>query len=808
MKELMHTDNSLVDFEIYGDRLCPAHTHGDIEILYVLDGRTTLTLGHATYPLAGNSCVIINSNEVHGMESAGEVLFACVHIRYPELCRRLGVAQIGFDCNTALLRDARHAKLQDLLMQVFNQYDARPMYRENFYLEGLYLHLVDYIARSFRMDQPRKRDGEHARDERLREITDLIHAGCKTPLTLGVLAESLYLSESYLSKYIKRHFGMTFSEYLGEVRLGRAIDDLKSGSKSLTRVALDNGFPNTASFNRVFRKKFGTNPSGFKNTLRGDRAHGDMAQGDGAPPAADKGPSSPKTDIRQYLRSMSPTPRSTPGQAVQIRVPSDANPRRPFERGWGRMFNMGAAIDLFNSDICEHMATVREELGCEYVRFWDIYSPLMLLDAGMPGKSLNFTKMDRLFDILASHGLKPYIELGFKPRQVISSNKIEPGFIIFEPKPILFATPQAYGDFLRAFISHYAIRYGRGAVENWYFEQWFDPRQIQTEGYGGYFSMFDAAHKALKGISPHIRLGGGGLSVETDYYRDFLKTWHSRRCQPDFLGIYSFPYTTMRFGKMHLSLQAQVDELRKGAVEAGFQSPTLHVSEWNFAASDRDMLHDSCFKAAYIVKNVLESMDRVGMMGYWTVSDLNAESSDTNCILSGSGGLISKDGIKKPSYYAFWFLSRMGRYLLSNDPGCAVTTDGFGDFSVLCHNYQAPNFKYFLNPGNETPPSEHHSLFESCAQLDLQVRIEGVRNGRYIVKTHRVNEESASILDEWLRMDCMAHFNKDEIDYLKRTCVPKLSIETVHVTNHVLVLEPSLMVQEIRYIHAIYIAQG
>mgnify|MGYP000535544201 FL=1 len=47
-------------------------------------------------------------------------------------------------------------------------------------------------------------------DERMNEIMSYIMSNYREPITLKGLADRLYLSHTYLSKYIKQNFGMSF----------------------------------------------------------------------------------------------------------------------------------------------------------------------------------------------------------------------------------------------------------------------------------------------------------------------------------------------------------------------------------------------------------------------------------------------------------------------------------------------------------------------------------------------------------------------------------------------------------------------
>lgn len=90
------------------------------------------------------------------------------------------------------------------------------------------------------------------------------------PITLGDLASYLGLSESYCSKYIHRMMGIPFIDYLNTVRVNRAQRMLAYTEKSITEIALLNGFTSSQSFCRTFRQKTGLSPTGYRQKRRLD----------------------------------------------------------------------------------------------------------------------------------------------------------------------------------------------------------------------------------------------------------------------------------------------------------------------------------------------------------------------------------------------------------------------------------------------------------------------------------------------------------------------------------------------------------
>ncbi|PWU70310.1 response regulator transcription factor [Gracilibacillus dipsosauri] len=84
-------------------------------------------------------------------------------------------------------------------------------------------------------------------------------------VSLEGIAEKVGLSSYYLSKLFKEHFGVTFVEYLTNIRIQKAKDFLLDGSKPLKEIALDIGYKDPNYFSRVFKKEVGLSPSEYRN---------------------------------------------------------------------------------------------------------------------------------------------------------------------------------------------------------------------------------------------------------------------------------------------------------------------------------------------------------------------------------------------------------------------------------------------------------------------------------------------------------------------------------------------------------------
>ena len=105
-------------------------------------------------------------------------------------------------------------------------------------MSGVY-KILHYLTVHF-VPQPvegKLTDGNDRYEERIRQINNYIYQNFSRPISMKELSEKLYLSNGYLSRFFKKNYGMSFAQYLTQVRLYRAADDLLYTEEPITRIA-------------------------------------------------------------------------------------------------------------------------------------------------------------------------------------------------------------------------------------------------------------------------------------------------------------------------------------------------------------------------------------------------------------------------------------------------------------------------------------------------------------------------------------------------------------------------------------------
>lgn len=87
-------------------------------------------------------------------------------------------------------------------------------------------------------------------------------------ISIEAVAELCHFSCSHFSRLFNSQLGMSFSEYLGNVRIGHAKRLLLQTDKSITEIALDTGFCNGDYLSARFKNKVGMTPTAFRKNNR------------------------------------------------------------------------------------------------------------------------------------------------------------------------------------------------------------------------------------------------------------------------------------------------------------------------------------------------------------------------------------------------------------------------------------------------------------------------------------------------------------------------------------------------------------
>lgn len=100
------------------------------------------------------------------------------------------------------------------------------------------------------------------------EIFQFLYTHLNEKITLAMLSQKFYMSESAISSYIKKTTGLSFFDLLNEMRVGKTINYLLYTDFTLEELAEILGFVDSAHISKVFLARIGMKANDFRKTYQ------------------------------------------------------------------------------------------------------------------------------------------------------------------------------------------------------------------------------------------------------------------------------------------------------------------------------------------------------------------------------------------------------------------------------------------------------------------------------------------------------------------------------------------------------------
>lgn len=380
--------------------------------------------------------------------------------------------------------------------------------------------------------------------------------------------------------------------------------------------------------------------------------------------------------------------------------------RHPFDRHYLFCVGSGHAPLALRTDYVEQLKRVHKELGIKRVRFHGIFDEDMKVVLNlksylpMPGtekfRDVSFNQIGLAYDNILSAGMKPLVELSFMPA-LFARNKKQLGFSYKAG----IAPPKNYDEwdeFIRKFIRFLLDRYGRGEVEQWYFEVWNEPN-IGTFFAGtqkDYFELYAHTARAIKSVDKALQVGGPATATNS-WVRELVDYCDANGVPLDFCSTHQYMGEPLGHdaGMMKGIVKAVMGGMKQmrrhpgGSINEGIRlmfedssetrdfpaalfsdnvkavkkqagNRPLFYTEWNAASCCGAPHNDTRKLAANAVKNILDVEGHLEGSSIWAFSDIFEESFMFPQEFSGNFGLLTLHGIRKPVYHAFAMLRQVG----------------------------------------------------------------------------------------------------------------------------------------------------
>lgn len=726
------------------------HWHQSIEIAIVLSGEVTLSIEERKRVCKPGDIFLVNSNSIHSLHGKNALL-ATLQVDP----RKISFGSPAF--SEALFEEElsdEDGAIKSLFAELFDSFNHGKDEAIGVYHISLIYRLIHIL-----LDRYRKGTIEHASSTEINRVTAIlaqINTRYAEPLSLAELAQGQYMSEAYLSRFFKKNVGVNFHNYLRSVRLSKAVELLLSGNLSIAEIVQQTGFPNARAFVSAFKEKYGKLPSEYRkeeaqedysmdeygegrdsvfnyleNSYEGDRnaivsfisrhkfhqsAHSPVATKDGQKEA---------TDIEKIPLSLMDIKRNPKPLPLSVRKTIGASRLK----------------DVLTAKIQTQLRLAQKEIGFHYLKCHGVFDDDMMVVSSSPsGYLYNWNLIDEAYDFLLSVGLRPIVQLSFMPSCLAK----DPSRSVFLGKSVISAPKDIHEweRLVRSFLHHLEDRYGRREIRRWVFSVWNEP-STSNHLFGlredEYRPLYESTYRTLKSFDPDLVFSGpasfSAYGKDEAWLSSFLSFAKSKSILPDILTLHYYDvdlswiaeagenkyvpnrmFLSPKPGGFHLFLEKIHRLLRELHIEL-----PIWVTEWNSTASHQDLLSDTSFKAAYIMKNALENLEGVESFGYWLLSDYNEESVLPAPSYHGGLGLLTYEGYKKPSYLAYRLLKHAEGTSLLKGEGYRLIEDPDGNLRLYLYNYEHYGYEYSRQADFSVTESKRYGPFKLGKSLLFEI---------------------------------------------------------------------------------------
>ncbi len=441
---------------------------------------------------------------------------------------------------------------------------------------------------------------------------------------------------------------------------------------------------------------------------------------------------------------------------------------------WAGMGNIDQMRWILRRDMQEQLALCHKEIGLRHVRSVGIFDDEMwVLDnnpANFLNKSLrevkrtNWRVPDYIFDSLLNIGINPIITTCFTPKSMASGRKtcFDTKSNVTPPKNM-----QEWSSFVNCFVRHNIDRYGIDNVKNWYFEAWNEPNLdgFWTGGKKAYLELYKYAFDVLKSIDPSLKIGGPS-TARAEWIEDFMEFGTKNSCLPDYIIGHCYnndsasapltPFDGPQGDKENKSpnfTSGVVRGVRKLLDQASFKGE-FHMNEWGLSWHPFAPVRETANEAAFIVKTLNEVSQNADYFAYWCLSDIYNQVGYGREAFHGNYGMLSMDGLRKPSYFAHQLMCMLGSEQIpfktsnNNDQTSVLISRNESTIQVLAYSFDI-----------------QYKVGDTSGKCAMEIELP-INSNLRLARIYRLDSKENNIINSWHEMGSPDYPNRMQIDKL------------------------------------------
>lgn len=446
----------------------------------------------------------------------------------------------------------------------------------------------------------------------------------------------------------------------------------------------------------------------------------------------------------------------------------------PFNTMFKECIGAGRANEGLRADWQAQLKLVKEACDFKYIRMHGLLTDDMGVyfedKAGNP--VYNWQYVDALFDFILSIDMKPFVELGFMPGALASGKNT-----MFWWKGNI-TPPKDYAkweDLNKNLAMHLKERYGDEEVKTWYFEVWNEPNLkglFWTGDMADYFKLYTSAVKGIKEVSKNYRVGGPA-TAGSGWIPEFIEYCAKNNVPVDFISTHTYGVksgfvdadgeSTTVLSQDNEAVYGEIKRSRNQIQSSARPGLELHYTEWSSSYTPRDPIHDSYHQAAYVLDKIKNARGVLSSMSYWVFTDIFEENGPRTTPFHGGFGLLNYQSIKKPAFYSYQFLNRLGETELDNEDRASwICKNKTGNIQMLFWDFTN------THPGDSVSNQSYYKRdLPSRQKGSVKINIVNVPSGQYKMQAYKTGYRANDPYATYRDLNSPAQLSKNQLEAIK-----------------------------------------